>query len=46
MMRRLPAFYAVIGAFPLLNRITGMLYLFVFTQFRMDSRFVRRSQLL
>ncbi len=45
-MRRLPAFYAVIAALPLLNRITGMLYLFVFTQFRMDSRFVRLPKLL
>ncbi len=44
-MRRLPAFYAMTRAFPLLNRITEMLYLFVSTQFRMDSRFARLSEL-
>jgi len=33
MMRKLPAFYAMTRAYPFLNRITEMLYLFVFTQF-------------
>jgi len=41
MMRRLPAFYAMIEAFPFLNGIMEMLYLFVFTQFRMGSCFAR-----
>jgi hypothetical protein len=31
----------VIEAFPLLNGIMEMLYLFVFTQFRMGSRLAR-----
>ncbi|SCB08391.1 hypothetical protein GA0061103_1221 [Rhizobium multihospitium] len=39
MMRRLPEFYPMSRAFPLLNRIMEMLYLFVFTQFRTRNRF-------